>query len=194
MQDLETTVERCRDGDEEAWAALVGSTIRPLYRLCASYAPSTAEAEELTQEVFLKLWQNLHQYRPGSNFMAWAWRVARNLVIDAHRRARREREAAWLEPEVLDRLPGTDDPEADAHRRQRLRLIATSLRHLEPDLAEIVLMRDLAGLSYQEISDALDLPLGTVKSRLNRARLELTSAVRRRMHLKAVPNNAGGAS
>ena len=194
MQDLETTVERCRDGDEEAWAALVGSTIRPLYRLCASYAPSTAEAEELTQEVFLKLWQNLHQYKPGSNFMAWAWRVARNLVIDAHRRARREREAAWLEPEVLDRLPGAEDPEADAHRRQRLRLIATSLRHLEHDLAEIVLMRDLAGLSYQEISDALDLPLGTVKSRLNRARLELTSAVRRRMQLKAVPKSVGGAS
>jgi RNA polymerase sigma-70 factor (ECF subfamily) len=194
MHDLEITVEQCRNGDEDAWAALVGSTIRPLYRLCASYAPSTAEAEELTQEVFLKLWQNLHQYKPGSNFMAWAWRVARNLVIDSHRRARREREAAWLEPEVLDRLPAADDPETDTHRRQRLRLIASSLRHLEPDLAEIVLMRDLAGLSYQEISAALDLPLGTVKSRLNRARLELTSAVRRRMQLKVVPTRAGGAS
>jgi RNA polymerase sigma-70 factor (ECF subfamily) len=194
MQDLEATVERCRSGDEEAWSALVGSTIRPLYRLCASYSRSSAEAEELTQEVFLKLWQNLHQYRPGSNFMAWAWRVARNLVIDAHRRARKEREAAWLEPEVLDRLPAVDDPEEDAHRRQRLRMVATALRHLEPELSEIVLMRDLAGLSYQEIAAALELPLGTVKSRLNRARLELTAAVRRRMSLKVVPATSEGAS
>jgi RNA polymerase sigma-70 factor (ECF subfamily) len=194
MQDLEATVERCRSGDEEAWSALVGSTIRPLYRLCASYSRSSAEAEELTQEVFLKLWQNLHQYRPGSNFMAWAWRVARNLVIDAHRRARKEREAAWLEPEVLDRLPAVDDPEEDAHRRQRLRMVATALRHLEPELSEIVVMRDLAGLSYQEIAAALELPLGTVKSRLNRARLELTAAVRRRMSLKVVPATSEGAS
>lgn len=194
MQDLEATVERCRSGDEEAWSALVGSTIRPLYRLCASYSRSSAEAEELTQEVFLKLWQNLHHYRPGSNFMAWAWRVARNLVIDAHRRARKEREAAWLEPEVLDRLPAVDDPEEDAHRRQRLRMVATALRHLEPELSEIVLMRDLAGLSYQEIAAALELPLGTVKSRLNRARLELTAAVRRRMSLKVVPATSEGAS
>jgi len=194
MQDLEATVERCRSGDEEAWSALVGSTIRPLYRLCASYSRSSAEAEELTQEVFLKLWQNLHQYRPGSNFMAWAWRVARNLVIDAHRRARKEREAAWLEPEVLDRLPAVDDPEEDANRRQRLRMVATALRHLEPELSEIVLMRDLAGLSYQEIAAALELPLGTVKSRLNRARLELTAAVRRRMSLKVVPATSEGAS
>jgi len=194
MQDLEATVERCRNGDEEAWSALVGSTIRPLYRLCASYSRSTAEAEELTQEVFLKLWQNLHQYRPGSNFMAWAWRVARNLVIDTHRRARKEREAAWLEPEVLDRLPALDDPEEDAQRRQRLRMVAVALRHLEPELSEIVLMRDLAGLSYQEIAAALELPLGTVKSRLNRARLELTDAVRRRMNLKVVPATGEGVS
>jgi RNA polymerase sigma-70 factor (ECF subfamily) len=194
MQDLEATVERCRSGDEEAWSALVGSTIRPLYRLCASYSRSTAEAEELTQEVFLRLWQNLHQYRPGSNFMAWAWRVARNLVIDAHRRARKEREAAWLEPEVLDRLPAVDDPEEDAQRRQRLRMVAIALRHLEPELSEIVVMRDLAGLSYQEIAAALELPLGTVKSRLNRARLELTEAVRRRMNLKIVPATGEGVS
>jgi RNA polymerase sigma-70 factor (ECF subfamily) len=87
-----------------------------------------------------------------------------------------------------------DDPEEDAHRRQRLRMVATALRHLEPELSEIVLMRDLAGLSYQEIAAALELPLGTVKSRLNRARLELTAAVRRRMSLKVVPATSEGAS
>jgi len=186
-QDLEATVERCREGDEDAWSALVSATLRPIYRLCASYAPSAAEAEELTQEVFFKLWENLHRYHSGSNFMAWAWRVARNLLIDAHRRSRRERSATWINPEVIDHIPGSEDPHEETERRQRLRLIATSLRQLDEDLSTLILMRDFAGMSYQEVAEALDLPLGTVKSRLNRARLELATAVRRRLQIRAVP-------
>jgi RNA polymerase sigma-70 factor (ECF subfamily) len=191
MQDLETTVERCREGDEDAWTALVGSTLRPIFRLCSSYAPSTAEAEELTQEVYLRLWENLHRYNPGSNFMAWAWRVARNLLIDAHRRCRREREAAWLDPEVIDHLPSADNPQESAEHRQRLRLVATGLRQLSEELSELILMRDFAGMSYQEMAEAMELPLGTIKSRLNRARLELATAVRRRLQIRAVPPTMG---
>ena len=219
MAELEVTVERCREGDEDAWSALVSTTLRPIYRLCASYAPSAAEAEELCQEVYFKLWENLHRYTPGSNFMAWAWRVAKNLIIDSYRRSRREREAAWLDPEIIDklygqseahlrnmfkeaesaapaiifideiidRLPAADDPHEQTERRQRLRLIATSLRQISEELATLVLMRDFAGMSYQEMAEATDLPLGTVKSRLNRARLELATSVRRRVQIRAVP-------
>jgi len=186
-ENLEATVERCREGDEDAWSALVSTTLRPIYRLCASYAPSAAEAEELTQEVYFKLWENLHRYNPGSNFMAWAWRVARNLLIDSYRRCYRERSAAWLDPEVIDRLPSSDDPHEESIRRQRLRIIATGLRQLPEELATLILMRDFSGLSYQEIAEALDLPIGTVKSRLNRARLELATAVRRRTQMRIVP-------
>jgi RNA polymerase sigma-70 factor (ECF subfamily) len=191
MAELETTVERCREGDEDAWSALVGATVQPIYRLCASYAPSPAEAEELSQEVYFKLWENLHRYNAGSNFMAWAWRVAKNLIIDSYRRSRREREAAWLDPEIIDHLPSSDDPAEQTERRQRLRLVATSLRQISEDLAILVLMRDFAGLSYQEIAEATELPLGTVKSRLNRARLELATAVRRRVQIRAVPPQSG---
>ena len=184
---LEATVERCREGDEDAWSALVSTTLRPIYRLCASYAPSAAEAEELTQEVYFKLWENLHRYNPGSNFMAWAWRVAKNLLIDSYRRCHRERSAAWLDPEIIDRLPGSDDPHEESVRRQRLRIISTGLRQLPEELATLILMRDFSGLSYQEIAEALELPIGTVKSRLNRARLELATEVRRRMQIRVVP-------
>ena len=187
MAELEVTVERCREGDEDAWSALVSTTLRPIYRLCASYAPSAAEAEELCQEVYFKLWENLHRYKTGSNFMAWAWRVAKNLIIDTYRRSRREREAAWLDPEIIDRLPAADDPHEQTERRQRLRLIATSLRQISEELATLVLMRDFAGMSYQEMAEATELPLGTVKSRLNRARLELATSVRRRVQIRAVP-------
>jgi len=191
MGNLESTVERCRTGDQEAWAALVSATSGPIYRLCASFAPSAAQAEELTQEVYLKLWESLDRYRPGSNFMAWAWRVARNLLIDSHRRCRREREAAWLDPDVLDRLPSSDDPQSHTEHRQRLRMIAQGLQQIAEELAQLVILRDFAGLSYQEIADALQLPLGTVKSRLNRARIELATAVRRRLVLRAVEDQPG---
>ena len=187
MAELEVTVERCREGDEDAWSALVSTTLRPLYRLCASYAPSAAEAEELCQEVYFKLWENLHRYKRGSNFMARPWRVAKNLIIDSYRRSRREREAAWLDPEIIDRLPASDDPHEQTERRQRLRLIATSLRQISEELATLILMRDFAGMSYQEMAEATELPLGTVKSRLNRARLELATSVRRRAKIRAVP-------
>jgi len=186
MEDLEKTVERCRSGDQAAWAALVGATVKPLYRLCASFSPTAAVAEELTQEVYLKLWENLDRYQEGSSFMAWAWRVAKNLLIDAHRKSRRERDAAWLDPEVLDRLPSTDDPAKTAERRQRLELVEQGLRQLDQELAELVLLRDFAGMSYSELAEAMDLPLGTVKSRLNRARLDLATAVRRRLEIRPI--------
>jgi len=69
MAELEVTVERCREGDEDAWSALVSTTLRPIYRLCASYAPSAAEAEELCQEVYFRLWKTSSRYRTRSSFM-----------------------------------------------------------------------------------------------------------------------------
>ena len=84
-------------------------------------------------------------------------------------------------------MPAADDPHEQTERRQRLRLIATSLRQISEELATLVLMRDFAGMSYQEMAEATDLPLGTVKSRLNRARLELATSVRRRVQIRAVP-------
>ena len=184
--DLEETVERCRAGDGDAWTALVGATLPTIYRLCASYSRSAAEAEDLTQEFYVKLWENLHKYRPGSNFNAWAWRVARNMLTDAHRRCRRERQAAWLDPEVLDRLPSDEDPHRQAVRRERLAMVRAALGQIDESLAELIILRDLTGMAYQDIAALLELPLGTVKSRLNRARLELATAVRRRLDIRSV--------
>ena len=178
-------------GDENALRILVERWERQVFAFLVRMLGSPEEAEDLCQEVYFKLWENLHRYNAGSNFMAWAWRVAKNLIIDSYRRSRREREAAWLDPEIIDHLPSSDDPAEQTERRQRLRLVATSLRQISEDLAILVLMRDFAGLSYQEIAEATELPLGTVKSRLNRARLELATAVRRRVQIRAVPPQGG---
>ncbi|MGV8041111.1 MAG: RNA polymerase sigma factor [Thermoanaerobaculaceae bacterium] len=176
-ESLEATVERCRQGDQQAWGELVDATADDIYRLAVSFARNRTEAEDLTQEVFLRLWQNLHRYIPGSSFRAWAYRVARNLFVDAYRRARDVRQATWVDPEFLDLLPGSDDPHTSAVRNQRLQIARTALARLPEELAQLLLLRDFADWSYEELAAELDVPLGTVKSRLNRARRELASAV-----------------
>lgn len=176
-ESLEATVERCRQGNQQAWGELVDATADDIYRLAVSFARNRAEAEDLTQEVFLKLWQNLHRYTPGSSFRAWAYRVARNLFVDAYRRARDVRQATWVDPEFLELLPGSDDPHTRAVRNQRLRIAREALARLPEELARLLLLRDFADWSYEELAAEFDVPLGTVKSRLNRARRELASAV-----------------
>ena len=175
---LEGVVERCRAGDERAWEALVDATADDIFRMAVSFTRHRGEAEDLTQEVFLKLWQNLHRYAAdGSSFRAWAYRVARNLFVDAYRRSREQRKATWVDPEFLETLPGGEDPHTSAVRRQRLELARSALERLPEELAQLIMLRDFGDWSYEELATEFTLPIGTVKSRLNRARRELAAAV-----------------
>jgi RNA polymerase sigma-70 factor, ECF subfamily len=183
---LERIVERCRAGDDRAWEALVDATANDLYRLAVSFTRRRSEAEDLTQEVYLKLWQHLHRYEAGSSFRAWAFRIARNHFVDAFRRARHERQATWVDPDFLESLPGSDDPHTSTLRQQRLQLAHRALARLPEELAEMILLRDFADWSYDELSAQLELPLGTVKSRLNRARRELASVLHETIRPRAV--------
>src|SRR5512137_932034 len=149
---LEQVVERCRGGDQAAWEQLVDATADELFRMAVSFTRNRAEAEDLTQEVFLKLWQNLNRYIPGSSFRAWAFRVAHNLYVDAYRRSREQRRATWVDPEFLETLPGSDDPHASTVRKQRLELAQTALSRLPEELAQLILLRDFADWSYEELA------------------------------------------
>lgn len=188
---LESVVERCRAGDQDAWETLVDSTAHDIFRLAVSFTRHRGEAEELTQEVFLKLWQNLDRYIPGSSFRAWAYRVARNMFVDAYRRSREQRKATWVDPEFLEQLPGADDPHTEVVRRQRLELARSGIARLPEDLARLIMLRDFADWSYEELAAELGLPLGTVKSRLNRARRELASVMARQLMPRVVPAPVG---
>jgi len=176
-ESLEGIVERCRAGDDQAWEQLVDSTANDIFRMAVSFTRHRGEAEDLTQEVFLKLWQNLHRYLPGSSFRAWAYRVARNLFVDAYRRSREQRKATWVDPEFLESLPGGEDPHTRAVRHQRLELARAALERLPEELSQLIMLRDFADWSYEELAEELELPIGTVKSRLNRARRELAATV-----------------
>ncbi len=190
---LESVVERCRNGDERAWQELVDATADDVFRMAVSFTRHRAEAEDLTQEVFLKLWQNLHRYVADSSFRAWAFRVARNLFVDAYRRSREQRRATWVDPEFLETLPGGEDPHTSAVRHQRLEMARSALERLPEELSQLIMLRDFADWSYEELAEELAIPVGTVKSRLNRARRDLAAEVAVQLvpKMRVAPAEAG---
>lgn len=180
-------VTRCQRGDDGAWSELVDRYGRKVYAIAWHFTYDRAEAEELTQDCFLKLWENLDRYEPTeASLLAWIAALSRNLCIDHYRKRRREKGFRFLTDDAVSAiLPSGDDPQADAVRRERVRFLLEALADLPDELAEVVILRDLDGLDYREIGDFLQLPDGTVKSRLNRARIELAKAIRRRLGLNA---------
>ena len=176
-------VARCLNGDDGAWRELVERYSSKVYRIAYHRTYDRAEAEELTQDCFLKVWENLDRYEPTeASLLAWIATLSRNLSIDHFRKRRREKGFQFVSDDALvTLLPGSDDPSADAVKRERLRMLLDALAQLPDELAEVVQMRDLDGLDYREIADLLGLPDGTVKSRLNRARVELERIVRERI-------------
>ena len=169
---------RAAGGRADAWDELLALYGERVYNLALHFAGSAMDAEDLTQEIFLRLYQNLRLYRGDVPLAAWALRLSRNLCIDYYRRARRERRALNVSDEVLAGLPaGGEDPQAEAQRRQQLRAVYRGLEEMPEDLAEVVLLRDLQGWSLEETAACLEVPVGTVKSRLHRARLDLAGRV-----------------
>jgi len=168
---------RAAGGRPDAWEELLALYGERIYNLAVHFAGSVEDAEDLTQEIFLRLFQNLRLYRGDVPLAAWALRLSRNLCIDHYRRTRRERRSPAVAEEVLARLPAGDDPQAEAQKRQQLRAVYRGLEEMSEDLAEVVLLRDLQGWSLEETAASLEVPVGTVKSRLHRARLQLAGRV-----------------
>lgn len=179
---------RAAAGHEDAWADLISRHGRRLFNLALQFSGGREDAEDLTQEIFIRLYQNLRSYRGEVPLMGWALRLSRNLCIDHYRRTRQERKWRRVTEVVLEQLPASRDFEADLQRRQHLEAVYEALSEIEEGYAEAVLLCDLQGLSLEEASVYLDIPLGTLKSRLHRGRQHLTDAVRDRIGL----GRAGG--
>ncbi len=172
---------RAAAGQPEAWDELIERHGQRLFNLALQFAGSTQEAEDLTQEIFLRLYQNLRRYRGDCPLLGWALRLSRNLCIDHYRSTRRERRSIAVSEEVLQHMPAADDPRAEAQARQEMAAVYGALEEMAEDLAEVVLLRDLQGWSVEETATYLEVPPGTVKSRLHRARLDLADRVTARL-------------
>jgi RNA polymerase sigma-70 factor (ECF subfamily) len=168
-------VERCRSGDEAAWRELVAHHTRKVFGVAYRFVGKVDDAEDLTQEIFVKVYQSLDRYRPAEgSFGTWLMTLARNHAIDDYRKRRQERARRANDPAILDTFASPEDsPLKSLEKQDRVRLVHRGLRALPPDLREPLVLCDLKGLPYEEIAGILDVPLGTVKSRINRGRLEL---------------------
>ena len=172
-------VERAKKGDETAFEVLVTDNEKRIYNLCRRLTGNPEDAAELTQEAFLNAWRGLGRFQGESSFSTWLYRLTTNLCIDWLRRQKRrqetapavsldDEEAGWAEPADWEQ-----DPHRKLEQSERGRALARGLERLPEYQRRPLVLRELSGLSYQEIAQALDLDLGTVKSRIARARLAL---------------------
>ncbi|MGA3019808.1 MAG: sigma-70 family RNA polymerase sigma factor [Bryobacteraceae bacterium] len=170
--------------EETAWEDLVRLHTRRVYGLCYRFTGSGSEAQDLTQEVFLRVFRTLKTFRSvEGSFATWLARVTRNLLIDHYRRTRQERVTDSIE----EQLPMMEETGAAAAAgpyqalagREASEILQATLQRLSPDLREAVILRDLQEMEYREIAEVLQIPEGTVKSRINRGRAELTRLLRK---------------
>ncbi|MBV9507428.1 MAG: sigma-70 family RNA polymerase sigma factor [Acidobacteriia bacterium] len=178
-----TLVSRCLSGDETAWEQLVRRHTRTVYGLCYRFTGGAHEAQDLTQEVFLRVFRTLKSFRSAEgSFATWLARLTRNLLIDHYRRTRQERVTDSIEERlpVIEEVAGEGRPDKALAGREASDILQASLQRLSPDLREAVILRDLQEMEYREIAQVLNIPEGTVKSRINRGRAELGRLLRSR--------------
>jgi len=178
---IDALIQRCLGGDQTAWEDIVRQHRRKVFNIAYKFTGRHDEAEDLTQDVFLKIFKSLHTFDRRANFQTWLVSVSRNLCIDHYRSVRKERETIDRDidaGELTPSAPGQNAYQA-LEQKDRVELIRKAMAELAPSLRKAVMLRDIEELSYQEIADHLQLPEGTVKSRINRGRTELARQVQR---------------
>ncbi|MBI2874771.1 MAG: RNA polymerase sigma factor [Firmicutes bacterium] len=163
-------VAAAQQGDLEAFGVLVKRHEKWVYNLAYRMLGHREDASDLAQEAFLKAYRALSRFRGASSFKTWLYRITSNLCLDALRRRTPQRQAGELKPTVADPSPG---PHERAEERERLAKVHAAIVSLPDHQRLCLILRDLQGLSYEEIASAAAVNVGTVKSRLNRARLAL---------------------
>ncbi len=183
-------VRRCVGGDAAAWEEIVQRYHRRIYNVCYRFAGNAGNAQDLTQEVFIKMYRTLNTYDSGKGaFITWVTTITRNLLVDHFRKSKGDRitdsldsppsgyeDAQPLSEQIADRGLA---PDAQAQSRETCEMVHSALQKLSPELREAVILRDLQDMDYREIATALRVPEGTVKSRINRGRAELARLLQR---------------
>jgi RNA polymerase sigma-70 factor (ECF subfamily) len=187
-------IARCLAGDQGAWEAIVRLHRRKVFNVAYKFVGKHDEAEDLTQDIFLKIFKSLHTFDRRANFQTWLISVSRNLCIDHYRSVRKERETIDRDVDASELSPASREagPYSVLEFADQRAFLRRALEELAPTLRSAVLLRDIRGLAYQEIAEQLDLPEGTVKSRINRGRLELARQIRRLQDKGAAARSAPG--
>lgn len=167
-------VKAARAGDADAFETLVLRYEKRVYALTLRVCGNSSDAQEAAQEAFLSAWQSLPFFRGEASFATWLYRLAMNASVDLLRREKRQKTVSLDDGELNLDLPDSRlTPHEEAEQRELQETIQTGLKSLPDDYRAVLVLRELHQLSYQEISDALDVDIGTVKSRINRGRKRL---------------------
>jgi len=189
-QAVNALVRRCVAGDHAAWQEIVQHYNRRIYNICYRFSGSADDAADLTQEVFIKIYRTLGTFDgTRAAFMTWVTTVTRNLLVDNFRKGKYDRLTDSLEGTPGGQEEGltvgeqledqSASPEERMQSRQAQKMVHEALLKLSPELREAVILRDLQDMDYKEIAQALKIPEGTVKSRINRGRTELARLLQR---------------
>ena len=168
-------IERCLRQENAAWDQILARYRRKVFHIAYKFTGKHDEAEDLSQEIFLKVFRSLDKFHRDADFSTWLSSVARNYCIDRYRASKREKEVLVDDLLAFDQATASagSNPQRSLEDRDRRSFLRRGLDRLPEKLREAVVLRDLQGLSYQEMAERLGLPEGTVKSRINRGREEV---------------------
>ena len=183
-------IRRCIAGDAAAWEEIVQRYHRRIYNICYRFSGSGDDAQDLTQDVFLRMYKTLNSYDlERGAFMTWVTTITRNLLVDHFRKSKHDRMTDSLDTPVSeheDAMPLSSQiqdkalpPDARVQSRETGETVHQALQKLSPELREAVILRDLQDMDYKDIANVLKVPEGTVKSRINRGRAELARLLQR---------------
>lgn len=178
MEQDQLLIEEARKGNREAFNQIVLTNYQGVVNVIYRMTGSLTLAEDTAQETFIRVWQKLHLYKPTGAFRSWLYRIATNAALDALRK-----EQDTLEISSLPLASNSPGIEQSIESREQATTVQTAILALPPASRSVLILREYEGLSYQEIADALDIPLGTVMSRLSYARNALKKSLS--VHLEA---------
>jgi RNA polymerase sigma-70 factor (ECF subfamily) len=177
-------VEACRAGQTEAFGVLVQRYQERLYQVLVHLSGSAEDARDVLQDTFLRAYEKLDQFHGNSSFYTWVYRIGVNLALSGHRRRRAKPLPRRIGEHGGDRVDQAADESADAdptyplERAEREQIVEAALNQLGPEHRAVVILKDFDGRRYEEIGLILNVPIGTVRSRLHRARCELRERLR----------------
>jgi len=170
---LEKIIEKCLEGNEGAWRMLIDTYSKKIFNMAYQFSGKYEEAEDVTQEIFLKLHYSLSKYDFNKNFIAWLLSLTRNYLIDQYRKTKwKNKTRDEFNEYYLASFKGMG-PEESILKEETRKFIWEGFNNLSSEMRMAVILRDIQGKKYKEIAEIMSLPLGTVKSRVNRGRLQL---------------------
>lgn len=181
---IDNIVKECLDGSEGAWRMLVNAYSKRIFNMAYQFAGGFEEAEDLTQDIFLKLHSALSKYDFKKDFSAWFLTLSKNYLIDQYRKTKWEKKTRDEFDEHLLASDTEENPEIGLMKEENKRIVWSALNSLPSEIRITVILRDIQGKSYEEVAEIMSLPLGTVKSRINRGRLQLAKILKEKKEIE----------